>query len=203
VANHSEALDILIRVRRSLTSQLADAIVREKRVLLENANSVGNPFSRNHALEEMISRLGRLNAAIFALKAAGGAVTAARTEARPTAAGTQIPPTRDAVFARFIALVAEGHLEEATQELARVLRMPHDRMTTATRFFDRAVRSDPSIAAQLIDLPAHLENASSAQCMSLLVKTFGFQAVETRLAVAALRGSPTPHPTPAHAVGRG
>lgn len=197
MATPTEALEILTAVRRSLAYRLSDAIVRNRRMLLEGAGVEGNPFSQNRALDEMIVGLGRLDSAIAALQISGRRPAAVPAREAASAPGHEDPSLRDGVFAQFTEFMTRGRLEEGARELARILRMPHDRMTTATRFFDRAARADPSIARQLAELPTRLENASSAQCMTLLVKLFGFQAVETRMAVQALQGNTSAAPSAA------
>lgn len=207
MSTHAEAIDILNTVRRTLTDRLADAIVRNKRHLLDGANVEGNPFSQHRGLNEMIVGLGHLDTAVAALRAFSGECAPPEQPADRSAPGLGQPPRGDFDFRRFTELVVVGRLEEAARELALIFQMPHDRMITATRFYDRAVRADPTIARYLENLPARLQNASSAQCMSLLVKTFGFQAVETRNAVQALqhphrttlRAAPPMHPVGAPA----
>ena len=189
MTTHTEALEVLNSVRRSLADRLADAVVRNRRHLLDGANVEGNPFSQHRGLDEMIVGLGRLDTAIAALRTFTGHGPGNAESQFRHAQGFDRPSLGGGLFCRFTGLVAVGRLEEAARELVNIFRMPHDGMTTATRFFDRAVRADPTIAQQLEDLPASLENASSAQCMSLLVKTFGFQAVETRAAVAAIKAA--------------
>ena len=188
---HDEALRILLALRRRFCDRLADAVIGCKDALLcETAADGGKgtgPFACCLELDELAAGLRRLDAAIAGLQDApiGGAASGPC----PRLGGSDHDGCPDHPFDRFTDLVTRNRLEEASRELARILRMPRDRMVTATRFFARAIRADPAIARRLSELPQRVENASSAQCMSLLVETFGFQAVESRMAIRALQAS--------------
>jgi hypothetical protein len=195
VSKHQEALNVLITVRRRVLDRLAETVTGNKPDLLRAAEADSGPFTALPDLQKQTDALYRLDSAITAL----------RRLVRRTNSSASSPPTdnegehrdrpADTTFSRFIELACGKRLEEASRELARVFRMPLDRMITATRFFARSSQVNPDLVDQLADLPWRLKKASSAQAMSLLVRTFGFQAVETRMAVQALRAAEAAEPT--------
>jgi len=198
---HQRALAILQALRRQVVERMADLLIRNEDNLLRKATESTNPLGRHYDLEDMTTTLARLNAGIEAV------IQATDRDRARDAAATRTGPVHGhgdaasrggtSVLERYGLLVAEGRLEEAARELAVVLQLPLDRVTTATRFYSRAVRADPSIAEQLASLPHQARTASEAQCMSLLVRTFGFQAVESRMAIEALRRATFGIPTTA------
>ncbi len=193
---HEHALNILHALRRQVVERMADLLIRNEDALLRKATESTNPLGRHYDLEDMTTTLTRLNAGIEALAEAGGNHRSTAGAALPRhregfSAPERLPADTAAGpalgLARYGRLVSESRLEEAARELAQVLHLPLDRVTTATRFYSRAVQADPTIAEQLASLPDQARTASGAQCMGLLVRTFGFQAVESRMAIEALR----------------
>ncbi|MBN2561577.1 MAG: hypothetical protein JXQ75_11665 [Phycisphaerae bacterium] len=186
MTKHSQAVQVLLTMRRRLLDRLADAVTKNADALLHQSTDSHHRLACHHEIEEMATCLGSLDAGIMGLRdvSEGGNGPASRPGGTGETGHTH---RNDRTFARFVQLVKDDRPEEAAQELVRILRMPLSRLTTATRFFSRALRADPTLALSLSQLPERIENASSAQCMSLLVKTFGFQAVESRMAVQALR----------------
>ena len=189
VSKHHEALNVLITVRRRVLDRLAETVTGNKSDFLRASAGGAGPFTGLPELHQLTDALWRLDTAIAALRRlvrkANGAFPAPVPDDDDDAGGSRRAKA-DPTFAWFIELVGEQRLEEASRELLRILRMPLDRVMTATRFFARASRVNPDLVPALAGLPRRLRSASSAQAMSLLVRTFGFQAVETRMAVQAL-----------------
>ena len=173
-----DALEVLKVARRLLLARLAEAVdVHRARVLSEAAEGHA-PLACDFELDEMASGLVRLESAIAGLRGmAGGA---------PERSATVEASGRAGLFEGFIGLVAKGRLEEASRALATVFQMALDRAITATRFFSRLVRSDPAVVHRLRALPEQVRTGTASQCMRVLVATFGFQAVESQLAIQAL-----------------
>ncbi len=196
---YQHAVAILRALRRQVVERMADLLIRNEDNLLRKAAESTNPLGRHYDLEDMTTTLTRLNAGIEALTQAArpGPASDSGSARKSPVHGHGGPPSPCAASAleRYGLLVEEGRLEEAARELAVVLQLPLDRVTTATRFYSRAVRADPSIAEQLASLPHQARTASGAQCMNLLVRTFGFQAVESRMAIEALRRAAAGVPT--------
>lgn len=186
MTKHDEALEVLRTARRRLLARLAEAVIGSKDALLDEGGDGHDPLTCNHDLDKMTAGLIRLDAAITGLqRLAAGHDDQQATHSQPSESRRQ--SQRSNIFDRYVELVAHQRLEEASRELTRILQMPLDQMITATRFFARALRVDPTIAGRLSELPARCGNASGSQCMGLLVKTFGFQAVESRMAIQALQ----------------
>jgi len=189
-----DALEILLTVRERLQARLAEKVLAGKAALLDQETDHNDPLACNHDLDELATGLVRLAAAIAGLQRTSTGHDNSH-EAHHEGCGDCHQIRQSTLFDYYIELVTHERLEEASSELARILRMPLDRMITATRFFTRASRSDPALPRQLRDLPSRIEKASSAQCMSLMVRTFGFQAVESRMAIQTLQAIRHPSAT--------
>jgi hypothetical protein len=180
-------LQVLGSLRGKLAERLTDLVLANREVLATAGESEPRPLACCPTLEETAASLCRVDAAVTSLERAFGI-------AGGGACGSRTPQgalDRDGTFDLFITLVKQDRLEEASRELGRVLRMQHDRMTTATRFFSRALKADPSLERRLVTLRRQLATSSSGQVMSHLVKIFGFQAVESRTAIQVLDELPS------------
>lgn len=176
----ARALDILITARRSLLDRVCRSICENKGAFEENETGGDSAFSTDRELARAAGELVRLNAVLAVLE------QETATESEDSAIGS-VPMRLPGSFARFVELVDSDRLEEASHMLSGLLKMPLDRMVTATRFFKRSRRANPRIVDLLWRLLDSVKDASSAQLMDLLVKTFGFQAVESGMAISALR----------------
>ncbi len=176
----AEALEILESARASLVERVCRGI-SECRHAFVDCDVIGEtPFSTDRELARAAGALVRVNAVISALEQADHRTGAIRCVDGPA------QRLSDA-FARYVDLVRDDRLEEASHLLSSLLSMPLDRMVTATRFFKRARSANPQVVDGLWRLLDTVQDASSAQMMDLLVKTFGFQAVESGMAISSLR----------------
>ncbi len=182
---HDEALQVLLVVRRRLLDRLASVVVERRGALLNGSVPPNNPLAASADLVEIIKNLDKLENAISGL----AAVT--EDDSRPSALPPAAPPQREVqdehIFAPYCRLVSKNRLEQAARELSRVLHMSQDQMITATRFFERAVKADSSLIRDLSKLSDPAGSLAEAQCIRTLIKTFGFQAVESRTAMQALK----------------
>jgi len=193
---HDEALQVLLVVRRRLLDRLASVVVERRSTLLNGGAPPNNPLAASADLVEIIKNLDKLENAIAGL----AAVT--EDDLRPAAMPPPAPLQRESrtenIFAPYCRFVSNNRLEQAARELSKVLHMPQDQMITATRFFTRAVKADPSLVRDLAKLCEPARNWTDSDCVRTLIKTFGFQAVESRRAMQTLRdGSKGPSPIPA------
>ncbi len=194
--HHDEALQVLLVVRRRLLDRLASVVVERRGALLNGSVPPNNPLAASADLVEIIKNLDKLENAIAGLAAA------TEDELRPAALPLPAPVQREVqaenIFAPYCRLVSKNCLEQAARELSRVLHMSQDQMITATRFFERAVRADSSLVRDLAKLCDPAGSWTEAECIRTLIKTFGFQAVESRKAMQALKDiSKGPSPIPA------
>lgn len=178
VAAAGEALEVLKVARRLLLGRLAEAVVANRSRVLSEAAEGRAPLACDFDLKEMTSGLARLESVIAGLQELTGEA--------PGPSGTVEKRAPARLFDGFISLVAEGRLEEASRALSTVFQMALERAITATKFFSRVVRSDPAIVDRLRALPEQVRTGTDSQCMRVLVATFGFQAVESQLAIQAL-----------------
>ena len=185
---HDEALQVLLVVRRRLLDRLASVVVERRSTLLNGSSPPNNPLAASADLVEIIKNLDKLENAIAGL----AAVTEddVRPAALPSPAPVQREVRTDNIFAPYCRFVSNNRLEQAARELSKVLHMPQDQMITATRFFARAVKADPSLIRDLAKLCDPARRWTEADCVRTLIKTFGFQAVESRTAMQALKDSP-------------
>jgi hypothetical protein len=193
---HDEALQVLLVVRRRLLDRLATVVVERRGALLNGTTPPNNPLSASADLVEIIKNLDKLENAIAGLAAVS------EDDARPTAMPSSPPLQREFrvenFFSPFCRLVSNNSLEQAARELSKVLHMPQDRMITATRFFARAVRADPSLVRELSRLCDPIGNLTEAEGVRALIRIFGFQAVESRTAMQSLKDG-SKGPSPIHA----
>ena len=184
--NHREdALQVLLIIRRRLLDRMASVIVKNRETLLNGHSRTNNPLADNADLSEISRSLGELDAAIDGL-----ADWHDELPSHNASKDTRPDPSIDNhahVFDRFIYFVSASRLEEASRELARMMRMPLDGMITATRFFSRGLKADPELPDRLNKLCSRIVVGSEADCIRMLIQSFGFQAVESRQALLALR----------------
>lgn len=193
---HDEALQVLLVVRRRLLDRLATVVVERRGALLNGSTPPNNPLAASADLVEIIKNLDKLENAIAGL----AAVTEddLRPATLPPSAPLQREVRPDNLFTPYCRLVSKNCLEQAARELSRVLHMSQDQMITATRFFERAVKADSSIIRDLSRLCDPGGSWTEADCIRTLIKTFGFQAVESRTAMQTLKdGSKGPSPVSA------
>lgn len=196
MSRNDEALQVLLVVRRRLLDRLASVVVERRGALLNGSTPPNNPLSASADLVEIIKNLDKLENAIAGL----AAVT--EDDLRPATLPSPAPPQRevrpDNIFTPYCQLVSKNCLEQAARELSRVLHMSQDQMITATRFFARAVKADPSLIRDLSRLCDPARSWTEADCVRTLIKTFGFQAIESRTAMQSLKdGSKGPSSIPA------
>ena len=184
-------------LRRRLLNRMASVIVENREALLNGHSEGNNPLGHNTDLTEIMKSLEELDGLISGLVPLTNEETSEsvpqasipQIDIEPAAqqAKTQDHGNNDDIFLLFRNLVAKDRMEEASRELSKTLQMPLDRMVTATRFFSRAVKTDSTLSELLHRLCTHIEDWPEGECMRALVKTFGFQAVESQLAMKALR----------------
>ncbi len=182
MTKQNEALQVLETCRRKLADRLSDLVLTHREPLLESSCEDGSPFQCSAELNHTAQGLVRLAHAITALESEQPTAT----KDRP-ADSRKVAETRDTIFDKFSGLISKGRLEEASHELSRVIRMPLDRASTATRFYARTVQAHPEIANDLDQLCNQVRTSPTSQCMRLLVTTFGLQAVESQMTIQALR----------------
>ncbi len=183
--NHEAALEVLLILRGRLLDRLATTVCDQRASLLNGSSHTHDPLLYAPDVAQMLRRLSELDAAIGGLTDRNGSARpagangAARTAVKPDAENT--------VFSPFIELVTAGRLEEASQELARVLQLPLDRVITATRFFARMLKTNPGAAEALHPLARDVATRAENESVRMLIQTFGFQSIESRLALRALQ----------------
>jgi len=196
VKRHEEALEILFILRRRLLDRLAEVVVSKRNTLLNGHNHSDNPISSHSDLTEMIRNLSEIDHAITGLADAvdeSVAPTAPPTEATKQTVTTPAPIDLGAtangnhLFARYLKLLGNNRPEEASRELSRVLHVPLDRVNTASRYVARSLKADPTVADRVADLGYQLGELDESEAMKQLMRVFGFQAVEARMAVQALQ----------------
>lgn len=179
---HDEALQVLLILRRRLLDRMSTAIVDRKDSLLNGRSKTNSPLSSDQDLAEMIRSLSEIDHAISGLAdvSRNGHDVAGGEE-------TVLDDQTHEVFGKYLDLVRDDRLEEASRELSQVFQMSRDRVITATRFFARCLKADPNCVRNLIDLADAVTGDSESEAMRIVIKTFGFQAVESRMAIAQLR----------------
>ena len=187
----AEAVEILDTLRRRLANRLAVAVVTHRQQLLGRAAFLSSPLDCNTELAEISVGLRKVDQALAAMKHSRGAAGDRSLRETPDAGVSDNDP--DAVFDRFASLVERKRLEEASRELGRLLQMPLDRAGTATRFVARTISGNEDLSERLAVLHAQIKSGSAADSTRLLMRTFGFQAVESRMAMDALLSQPR-HP---------
>ncbi len=192
--SNDEALQILLIVRRRLLGRMASAVVENRDALLNGSSRTNNPLAANTDLIEITKSLGELDNAIAGLAELDGedlpldVASPQSSAAQPSAATAQAScdAVENGIFSAFTKLVAEDKPEAASHELARVLHIPLDRVITATRFYARASKANPDLADGLRSLHTDIADIPEAEGVRRLIKTFGFQAVESRMALHTL-----------------
>lgn len=180
---HDEALEVMLILRRRLLDRMARVIVENRESLLNGKSRTNNPLTSNADLAEMIRNLGDIDRAIAGL--ADLSIPTGEYET-PVAGNGRNGPGEYGIFSRFVDLVSKTRLEEASQELSKLLQMPLDRVTTATRFFARTLKADATLPERLAQFWTGLAELSEADATRGLMRIFGFQAVESRMALQAL-----------------
>lgn len=164
---------------------MATAVVERRDSLLNGRSKTNSPLSSDRDLAEMTRSLAEIDHAI------AGLADIAENERDESTGYYGDPAHIDAssvgLFARYLELVRATRLEEASRELSTLFHMSLDRVTTATRFFARCLKADPHCVANLAELSAAAMDESDSQAMRAMIKTFGFQAVESRMALQVLR----------------
>lgn len=164
---------------------MATAVVERRDSLLNGRSKTNSPLSSDGDLAEMTRSLSEIDHAI------SGLADIAESEQNGSAGFYGDPEHVDVssvgLFARYLELVRASRLEEAARELSTLFHMSFDRVTTATRFFARTLKAEPLAAANLAELWAAAMDDSDTQAMRAMIKTFGFQAVESRMALHILR----------------
>lgn len=183
VKRHDEALEVLLILRRRLLDRMARVIVENREKLLNGTSRTNNPLASNADLAEMIRNLAEIDRAVAGLADMGHA---RGDEAVATALDSKNGNGDYGIFSRFVELVRHTRLEEASQELSRTFQMALDRVTTATRFFSRTLKADETLPTQLARFSAAVTELSEADATKALMRLFGFQAVEARMAIQAL-----------------
>ncbi|HWL92903.1 MAG TPA: hypothetical protein VNT79_05160 [Phycisphaerae bacterium] len=180
---HDEALEVLLILRRRLLDRMAGVIVANRESLLNGRSKTNNPLAADADLAEMIRNLGDIDRAIAGLAdlSVGNGECAA-----PAPIAAVNPAEVCGIFGRFVELVQKTRLEEASQELSRMLQMPLDRATTATRFFARSMKTDATLPAQLGRFWSALGGMTTPEATRSIMRIFGFQAVEARMAMQTL-----------------
>lgn len=193
---HEEALEILFILRRRLLDRLAEVVVSKRETLLNGHNHSDNPISSHSDLTEMIRNLSEIDHAIAGLAdAVEDSVPPAppKPDAQNNTVTTPAPVDLGAtangnhLFARYLKLLSSNRPEEASRELSRVLHVPLDRVNTASRYVARSLKADPTVADRVADLGYQITELDESEAMKQLMRVFGFQAVEARMAVQALQ----------------
>lgn len=184
MSRHDEALKVLLILRRRLLDRMATAVVERRETLLNGRSKTNSPLSSDQDLAEMIHSLSEMDHAISGLADVAENDAASLDDNDLDAL---VDPAAVGLFARYLELVRGARLEEASRELSQIFHMSLDRVTTATRFFSRSLKADPRTAANLAELSAAAMDESDSQAIRAMIKTFGFQAVESRMALTVLR----------------
>jgi len=175
LSKHERAMEILAGVRKALADRLVDAITRNEAALLDQKSVRTNPLACDPELEVTANAFIQLGLVLEHLRGA---------------TSERAPPTAvlaDQTFERFVDLVKANRLNEATQVLAAVLRMPHDRLASATKYFARHSQQEAEIRAKLAQILPHVAAGAAQKAVQLLIQVFGFQAVEAQMALRSLQ----------------
>jgi hypothetical protein len=183
----AEAVEILMTLRRRLANRMAVAVVTNKQQLLGRAAFLNSPLDCNTELAEISAGLGKVDQALAAMTPTSGGAGDRIALETPDVHVSDNQPGR--TFDCFVSLVEGNRLEEASRELSRILQMPLDRAGTATHFLARTTAAEADLSGGLARLQEQIISGSAADSMRLLMRTFGFQAVESRMAMEALRST--------------
>lgn len=164
---------------------MATTVVERRESLLNGRSKTNSPLSSDQDLAEMTRSLSEINHAISGL--ADIAESEFNGQDDPYVDFVPLDSGAAGLFARYLELVRGNRLEEASRELSKLFHMSLDRVTTATRFFARTLKAEPRSAANLAELSTAALDESDSQAMRVMIKTFGFQAVESRMALQVLR----------------
>lgn len=170
---------------------MARVIVENREKLLNGTSRTNNPLASSADIADMIRNLGEVDRAISGLAdlgAGNGSAAVAVVEGNGNGRG------ECGVFSRFVELVRAARFEEASQELAKTLAVPLDRVITATRFFARSLKTDPSLPMQLNQFQLVVGDMTQAEATRAMMRLFGFQAVESRMAIQTLLSKSKPAP---------
>lgn len=178
-----QAIKILTGIRSRLRDDLADQIVAEQQGMMLSTRAGADPLAADPVMDRLTRGLSNVNRAIAELQAAGGGRAAPKEPSRASRPGSG----RIGFFSAFQRLVAVDRLQEAARELSRLIRLPGDCAFTATRFYARTVRSDPSVASRVNSMCEKVDSATVSKCMKTLISAFGLQAVESMTAIQAIR----------------
>jgi hypothetical protein len=187
----AEAVEILMALRRRLANRMAVAVVTNKQQLLGRAAFLNSPLDCNREGAEISAGLSKVEQALAAMMPARGAAGDWIEQGTLDEQVSDNHPGR--TFDIFASLVEGNRLEEASRELSRVLHMPLDRAGTATRFLARTIANDGDLSDGLAVLQEQINTGPTADSMRLLMRTFGFQAIESRIAMEALQAADTRH----------
>jgi len=182
LSRHDEALQVLLILRRRLLDRMSTTIVERKDSLLNGRSKTNAPLSSDQDLAEMIRSLSEIDHAISGL-----ADISRNGHGVADLAEVALDDQTNGIFGKYVELVRDDRLEEASRELSQVLQMSRDRVITATRFFARCLKADPACVRNLVDLSDAVAGDSDSEAMRIVIKTFGFQAVESRMAIDRLR----------------
>lgn len=178
-------MNLLLALRQRLVARTTRALLECESDLLKQAESSQSPLKFGLEVGVAAAGLNRVDRLLAAIE------NRQTTQGRPLDAATKPHDSVDdagkRAFERFVSLVSSVKVEDAARELSRVFQMPLDRAGTATRFFARAIRAKPQLADSLANLHQTLTGESSSLAMRQLMMIFGFQAVESQMAIEALR----------------
>jgi len=181
----SRAMDILSALRRRLVERATRAVLDRENALLKQVDRAQSPLKFGREIGVAVASLNRVDRVIAALggpQAADGKLAEA-----PTTPRASVEEAAKRTFDHFASLVSAVKIEEAARELSRIFQMPLERAGTATRFFARAIRARPELAESLANLHRLLADQPASLGLRQLMMIFGFQAVESQMAMKALR----------------
>lgn len=161
---------------------MATTVVERKDALLNGRSKTNAPLSSDQDLADMIRSLSEIDHAISGLADLSRSGSGNGAPEAP-----ELDDQTHSIFGKYLALVRDGRLEEASRELSQVLLMSRDRVVTATRFFARCLKADPGFVRNLMALADAVSGDGQTEAMRIAIQTFGFQAVESRMAIEQLR----------------
>lgn len=179
------ALEVMESLRRRWIDELSNAVQVNEEHLRQALPGNGDPFACDGRLAALAQQIVELQTLIDAMDK-----SAAQRPGRqmPGVASFHGPSAENAsLFDRFIACVGQLRHDDAVRELAKIIPLRLDHLATATYYFTRALRAQPSLGDQLNDLYQRLDQLNDADAARILIRTLGFQAIEARFAVETLR----------------